>query len=200
MKFSIEEAIRFGWKTTTSNFGFLVKVIVSIALIYIVTGIIRDSFKDMSALNSLLSVLFWILHIVLDIGLIKIALKFASNQKPILEDLYNHYPLFWKYLGGAILTFLIVFGGFILLIIPGIIFGIRLHFVSYLIIDKGLGPIEAIKTSWKITKGNVWNLFLFGLALMGINILGALALVIGLLWTIPTSSIASASVYKKLVK
>jgi membrane-anchored glycerophosphoryl diester phosphodiesterase (GDPDase) len=199
-KFSISEAIKFGWNTTKKNFSFLIKVMLIMTVVYLLGGMVQNSAKDAAGLDFIINILVWILHTILDIGLVKIALKLVSNQVPSLDDLYNHYPLFWKYLGGSILTFLIVLGGIILLIIPGVIFGIRLQFVSYLIIDKGMGPIEAIKKSWQVTRGNTIRLLFFGLTLAGINILGALALLVGLLWTIPTSTLASAHVYKKLTQ
>ncbi len=197
-KFSIEEAIRFGWDTTKANLSFLIKVILIIATIYLISNFIVESFKDVAVLNALTAILFWVIHIVLDIGLIKIALKLVGHQKPLLDDLYDHYPLFWKYLGASLLSGLIVMGGLILLIVPGIIFAVRLQFTTYLIVDKNLGPVEAIKKSWDLTRGSVWNLFLLDIMLGLINVLGALALGIGLLWTIPTTSIAATHVYKKL--
>ncbi len=197
-KFSIEEALKFGWSTTKLNFSFLVKIILIVAVAYLVSGLIRNGLKDIPVLSFLTAILFWVFHIVLDIGLIKIALKFNGSQKPDFEDLYNHYPLFWQYLAGSLLSGLIVLGGFILLIIPGIYFSVKLQFVQYLIVDRGLGPMEAIQKSWKMTEGSFWNLLILDIILGAINVLGALALLIGLLWTIPTSSIATAFVYRKL--
>ena len=199
-QFSIEEAVRFGWQTTKTNFKFLIKIILIIMAAYILTSWVSNALEDAPVLNVVASILFWVLHIVLDIGLVKIALKLTADQKPELADLFNHYPLFWKYLGGAILSGLIILGGLILLIVPGIYFAVKLQFVTYLIIDQGLGPIDAIKKSWEITGGNFWNLFLFGLVIVLINVLGFLALVVGLLWAIPTAAIATAFVYKKLLK
>src|SRR3989344_6490826 len=199
-QFSIEEAVRFGWTTTKANFKFLIKIILIIMAAYILTSWVSNALEEAPVLNVVASILFWVLHIVLDIGLVKIALKLVAGQKPELEDLYNHYPLFWKYLGGSILSGLIIMGGLILLIVPGIYFAVKLQFVTYLIIDQGLGPIDAIKKSWEITGGNFWNLFLFGLVIVLINVLGFLALVVGLLWAIPTAAIATAFVYKKLLK
>ena len=199
-QFSIEEAVKFGWQTTKTNFKFLIKIILIIMAAYILTSWVSNALEDAPVLNVVASILFWVLHIVLDIGLVKIALKLTADQKPELADLFNHYPLFWKYLGGAILSGLIILGGLILLIVPGIYFAVKLQFVTYLIIDQGLGPIDAIKKSWEITGGNFWNLFLFGLVIVLINVLGFLALVVGLLWAIPTAAIATAFVYKKLLK
>ena len=107
--------------------------------------------------------------------------------------------MFFKYLIGSILYGLIVFAGTILLIIPGIIWGIQFCFYDYFIIDKGLGPIEALKRSSAITRGVKWDLFVFSLILLGINLLGALCLLIGLFATIPTTMVAIAFVYRKLL-
>ena len=71
-------------------------------------------------------------------------------------------------------------------------------FFKYLIIDKGLGPIEALKESRRITTGQRWQLLLFVLILALLNILGALALFIGLFVTMPVTMIAMAHVYRGL--
>jgi uncharacterized membrane protein len=67
------------------------------------------------------------------------------------------------------------------------------------VIDKNLEPVEAVKTSWRMTKGNVWNLFFFGILLGLINILGFLCLIVGLFITVPLSMLATAFVYRKLL-
>ena len=85
------------------------------------------------------------------------------------------------------------------MIIPGIIWAIKFQFYDYLIIDKKLGPIEALKKSAVITKGAKGNLFVFGLLLGGINLLGAICLLIGLFAAIPTTLVAKAFVYRKLL-
>lgn len=202
-KFSKSEAIKFGWNTTKKNLPFLLKV-------YLITGVIsilgnvtyyQVKLQDFDFVtNFLIQIVLWILTTIISMGLIKIALKFTDDQKPNISDLYRQYPLFFKYFAGEILSAIATFLGFILLIIPGIIIFIKLYFVNLLIVDKGFGPIQAVKKSWKMTKGHFWNLFLFGLALLGLNLLGALAFLIGLLWTIPTTSIATAYVYRKLSK
>lgn len=198
-KFSLNEAIKFGWDTTKSNFSFLIKILLVVFTVYLFSGLISEKIKGLDPVtNMLIAIVFWIIQVIVGMGLVKITIEFVENRKPKLSDLYREYPLFFKYLAGAILAGVIVGIGFILLIIPGIIFSVKLKFVGFLIIDKGLGPIEAIKQSWKITKGQVWNLILLSLALTGLNILGMLAFLVGLLWTIPTSSIAEAYVYRKL--
>mgnify|MGYP001580926209 CR=1 FL=1 len=199
-KFSKREAIRFGWNTMKSNLGFFIGLLIVVILIGIVPGIIADLLaKDAPVLSIIISIASWVLQLVIGMGLIKIALRFCDKEKGEFAELFSCFPLFFKYLFGSILCMLIVLGGMILLIIPGIIWSIKFQFFTYFIIDKGLGPIEALKRSSAITKGAKWDLFIFGLLLGLINLLGALCLLVGLFATIPTTIVAMAFVYRKLL-
>ena len=85
------------------------------------------------------------------------------------------------------------------MIVPGIIWAIKFQFFSYFIVDKEVGPIEALKKSAAITKGAKWDLFVFGALLGLINLAGALCVVVGLFATIPTTMVAIAFIYRKLL-
>ena len=89
--------------------------------------------------------------------------------------------------------------GLILLIIPGIYLAIKYQFFSFLIVDKNMGIMESFKKSEEMTQGVKMNLLLFSLALAGINILGALVFLVGLIVTIPTTVMATVYVYRKLL-
>lgn len=206
--FSKKEAIKFGWDAMKANFWFFVKLLIVVWLIYFIpiyfiprfiANLIVNNALVISVITVITNLAFLVLSTIVTMGLIKIFLKFSNNEKGELSDIFSSYPLFFKYLFGSILYGLITFGGFILLIVPGIIWAVRFQFFSYLIVDKGLKPIEALKKSSVITDGARWNLFVFGLLLGGINILGALCLGIGLFTTIPTTMIAQAFVYRKLL-
>jgi len=199
-KFSKSEAIRFGWTTTKNNLGFFIALLIVVGLFYFVSDLIIELIKDEAPiLSSIMSIVLWVLDIVIQMGLIRISLRFCDNEKGEFADLFSCFPLFFKYLFGSILYGLIVVGGMILLIIPGIIWGIKFQFFSCFIVDKGVGPIEALKRSSAITKGAKWDLFLFNLLLGLINLLGAICLLIGLFVTIPATMVAWAFVYRKLL-
>ena len=85
-----------------------------------------------------------------------------------------------------------------MLIVPGIIWAIKFQYYGYFIVDKGLGPIKALEASSELTDGIKWDLFLFGLLLFCINILGLLCLLIGSFATVPTTMLAYTFVYRKL--
>ena len=144
------------------------------------------------------TVVQYLANTVIAMGLIKISLEFVAKAKPKIRDIVYYKPIV-KYVLASIASGVIVFVGFILLIIPGIILAVRLQYATYLIVDKNLGPIEALKTSWKLTRGNTWNLFFFGILLGLINILGVVCLVVGLFVTVPLGMVATTFVYRKLL-
>jgi uncharacterized membrane protein len=198
-KFSKKEAINFGWDISKKNFRFFILLFTLVVVVFIILSFIQSLVNEKSLLSLILYIINIVVQIIISMGLVKISLKFCDNEKPKISDLFSSYPLFFKFLIGSIIYGLIVIGGLILLIIPGIIWSIQFQFFAYLILDKGISPIEALKKSSKITKGTKWDLFLFGILLGFINILGALAFLVGLFVTIPATMIATAFVYRKLL-
>jgi uncharacterized membrane protein len=199
-KFSRSEAIKFGWKTMKKNFWFFVGLLIVACLIEIVPSGIANGLKNkVMLLYVIFTLIAWTIQTIVKMGLIKVALDVINKGTAEMGTLFSCTKLFWRFLGGSILYGLIVMGGFILLIVPGIIWAIKYQFFSHLIIDKNLGPIEALKKSAEITAGSKGNLFVLEILLMLINMLGVICLVIGLFATIPLSMVATAYVYRKLM-
>jgi uncharacterized membrane protein len=92
-----------------------------------------------------------------------------------------------------VLVGLTVLGGFILLIVPGIYFALKLSFASYYLVDKNCSVMEAYKASWDATKGNLGKIW----GLVGVNILFAILCVvlIGIYFTVMYSA-AFAALYE----
>jgi uncharacterized membrane protein len=152
----------------------------------------------MTAIDGIVAIASIIVSVFISMGLTHFALKAHDNiETTELGDLWFPQP-FWPYLLAYILTVIIIALGFVALIVPGIILAMGLAFVSFLVVDKGLGPMQAIEGSWRITKGHKWQLFLLFLALLGINLLGVLALVVGVVVTAPITLVAFAHAYRTL--
>jgi len=98
-----------------------------------------------------------------------------------------------------LLVFALVMIGIVMLIIPGIIIGVRLTFVSYLVMDKKMDPITAVEESWRLTKGYGWTIFAMGLVSFFIIIFGLLMLIIGIFPAIMWVSAAFASIYNDVL-
>jgi hypothetical protein len=78
-------------------------------------------------------------------------LAIREKRKPEVGDLFSHMNLFLPLLGFLIVAGMVVFIGFLVLVLPGIIASLALYFFCLymlpLMTDKGLGLIEAVKES-----------------------------------------------------
>ncbi|MGZ8415599.1 MAG: hypothetical protein ACXWVQ_01240 [Methyloceanibacter sp.] len=128
------------------------------------------------------------------------AFYLAAHDNPDTADLSLlwHPRPFWKYLGASLLLSLAVAIGLVLLIVPGVIFGLMFMFTTFIVIERELGPIDAMNASNQLTRGHKWQLLGLVLLLVLINLLGLMALVVGLLVSIPVSTLAFVHAYRVL--
>ncbi len=135
-------------------------------------------------------------------GMIVLILFFDIYDKKDLniKKALMSWRKFINYVVANILVTLATIGGLILLIIPGVIIMFRLIFVTQLVVDRDLGPIEAIKKSWRMTKGNMGYISGVIILSLGVIILGMLALMIGLVVAIPVVMYAMIHAYRTVLK
>ena len=203
-KFSKRESLEFGFRAAKKHFWFFAGIMLfTLAIAYIPE--IASKALERAELPSIATMFFFlagigfaILNILVSIGLAHISIKFAKSETAVFSDLFARSDRVFRYFISSILYGIMVALGFVLLIVPGVILMIRFQFYQYLIIEKKSGPIQALKTSWRMTRGSAWNLFILWLIIIIINLAGALALGIGLFFTVPTTMVAMAYVYKKL--
>ncbi len=198
--FSKKEAINFGFKIAKKNILFFLSIFVVWAMVTFITSGIQSSLNlnKQFFLSFIFSLLMWVVNSIIAMGIINICLEFVDGKKPNLKDIFYTKKLF-NFILASIIRSVIIIVGFILFIIPGIIFSIKLQYSEYLIVDKQLDAVSSIKKSWEMTKGIKWNLFLFAILLGLINVLGILAFLVGLLITVPLTFVANAYVYRKLL-
>lgn len=213
---SIKEALNFGWETFKKYPWFLIGITAIVGIIpYVVQYLLQlpfsngeinlgqsyspNSNQEWNPMMLIGTIASSLVSAYLTIGVIRISLKLIDGQKPTFNDLYSaKAEEFIRYVLGSLLYALIVVAGYILLIIPGIIFGIKYQYYNYLIIDKHLSPMDGIKESGKITQGYKWKLFLFGIVIGLVTLLGLLALFVGIFVAAPVTGLAQAYVYRKL--
>lgn len=68
-------------------------------------------------------------------------------------------------------------------------------FGPQLILDRGCGPLAAIRGCWRLSRGHFWGLCGFNLLLWTINVTGLLLCYVGLLATLPLTQLAAAAAY-----
>jgi hypothetical protein len=198
--FSKKEALRFGWNAMRSAIPFFVGMVIvceglnhgpDLIAIYIK--------KDRPVLSIVIGAAGLPVQMIFTLGLMKIALRFADNPKGAWRDLLVNYRLFFRYVIASFLYALLVTCGLILFIVPGIYWAIKYSFFPYLIIEKDLGPLKALDADAAVTGGARDNLLLFRILCALVNLAGLLCLGVGLFAALPTTWVADAYVYRKLL-
>jgi uncharacterized membrane protein len=169
-----------------------------VLLITFIVSTISSSLFAPRGEGGLLSIVDFFVQILISLSLMSFFLKAYENVEQVkIMDAWNPNQ-YLAYLGISLLLGIIMVVGYILLIVPGVIATVMFLAAPYLVVDKKMGPIEALKESKKLTEGKRMQLFYFVLAILGINLLGTLALGIGLFVSIPVSMLAMVHVYHTL--
>lgn len=197
--------VGFGWETFKKRPWFLIgttllfSVIgwIASAAVAIVSEILGEIVgTGLAALVSFIA--NFVVNSLIAMGWIAFFIKAHDDIATVTISRFWHPQNLLNYIAVTILFGLIVFVGFVLLIVPGVIAATALLFAPYLVVDKGLGPIAALKESARITKGNRLRVLALMGALALISILGFLALIVGLLVAVPVTAIAYVSAYRRL--
>jgi len=193
--FSIKESYKRAWELWKANKGLMTFATV----VSMILGSFRNPGEHGYYRTSIIiAVILFVIAVLVKIGLTKLFLKVVDGQPTNWKEIFKHGDLFIVYLCTSILFGIGLIIGTILLVIPGIYFALTYFFAPVIVIDQKIGIINAFKKSKEMTKGVKWKLLGLILVLILTNILGALVFVVGLLVSIPVSSLAYMHVYRKL--
>ncbi len=210
--FSISHILKESWNITKTNLKDLILVFfVGYALIYIVASmglgaIFMSLLGDEQTASSIASFFASLINIALIIGVYRYYLLTVRGEK---RDWKSYLKLidFNRFLNTVAVSLVgsaLVFVGFIFLVVPGIYIAMRLAFAQWFVFDKGMGVIDAIKASWKLSEGLVFKLFLFYLATFLVALVGliatALTLGLGFFVLTPYLTVVGAYVYDYVLK
>ena len=196
-------SLLYGWEKMKSHFlSLFLVVLVCMVLEAPVQSLHRGVLEDgsLKILLEFLALVYWLLFF----PVIKYSadLLFVQAVRNETLDLRNIVIGFKNYLN-IVLVHLFVSAligiALIALIIPGIIVACRLAFVSYLVMDKDLGPIAAVETSWKMTRGHGWRIFLLGLTSILIGIAGLALCIVGIFPAVIWIKASFATLYQAVL-
>jgi len=82
-RFSMGEAIKFGWEITKNNMVFFVGLLIFVLIISSLISLIPESVtKNLPTLSIFFGIVSFVINILVNMGLIRIALKFYSAIFP----------------------------------------------------------------------------------------------------------------------
>ena len=192
-------ALSAGWQRFRQRALYLI-ILLTIAMMIAAfpRWLATEFFTEGSAFFVILSFIAVITGLVINRGLINVAINESRGQKTGWKSFLCSPADLLRYLVVYVLLTIIVVFGYLLFIIPGIIWQLKFQFALYLTVDKKMPAIAALKESAKITKGVKWDLLGLELIILVLNLLGLLFFVVGLLITAPITMLAKAKAYDLL--
>ncbi|MCR5977714.1 hypothetical protein GDN83_08175 [Gordonia jinghuaiqii] len=150
------------------------------------------------------SILFGLVYLVFILGLLYIQASIISgavrvaNGEPVTAKSFLTPIRFGPVVGTAILVGIITGIGYALCIIPGLVAMFFLMFSVVATIDKSLSPINAMKTSFELTKSKVGDSLITLLVTYAINLVGVLVCYIGLIVAAPIAQLFLVHCWRRL--
>jgi uncharacterized membrane protein len=148
----------------------------------------------MSALSGAIS---WVVQTAIGALIVRAALDITEGRPLEFGSLFGRIP--WgKVIVLSLIVGAIVFVGFILCFIPGIIAAFLLSYATYFLLDDNLEPVDAIKASFALVKNNVGSALVWAILAFFVGLVGLCFCGVGYLVTYPIALIGTAYTYKKL--
>ena len=167
--------IQRGWDLATQNLGPLIGYACVILAIH--AGL------------SLIHIIGWIAGVVispaLSAGYFIYIRKRVRGEPAQFSDFFGGFDYLGQLFLLGLVSGILVFIGLLLCILPGLYLIAGYMFASFLVIARNLDFWQAMETSRKAVTDNLGSILVLLLALLGVNILGALACLVGLIFTIP---------------
>jgi uncharacterized membrane protein len=191
--FSTREALQFGWQKTLANLTPLIILGVISGLL----SMLQNAFNGARG-AWLVAMALQLAQVYVGFVTLRALLRIGQGQQVDLGELAQKGEGFGPYFVTSFLLGLLVAAGFVLLIVPGVIWALRYGLAPVLVADRRLEPMAAFHESRRLTEGVRMELLGFVAVLLLVNLLGAMALGVGLLLSMPTTGLAALFVYRKL--
>jgi uncharacterized membrane protein len=146
---------------------------------------------------SLVEIVITLVLFPLGVGLGLLGIRRAAGKDTPVSTLWEPYSHALPLIVMFVLMAVLVVAGFFLLVLPGIYLSIAYSFAPYLIVEKNMGVWEALETSRKAITQYWWRYFGLMIVALVLIIIGAIPLLIGLIWVLPIVAIATGEVFAK---
>jgi uncharacterized membrane protein len=218
--FSATDPISYAWNMGTQNIGALVPILLILLAVMAVSFVINFPLGILQ--NVLMQIIikevkepilamgigfvFIPFRMIINslgtaaitAGIFNYSLKLLRGQKAELGDVFNIFQFLLPLILGSILFTIVMNLGFLLCIVPAVILSLGLQFYGALIVDKKLGPIEALKKSWELTDGHKVTLLVYGILAFLIMFAAIALCCLPALFIFPVLSVAQTFIYLRL--
>ncbi len=209
--YSAPDAISYGWRKFKENSGVMIVATLIVVAGAIVLGIISEVIAPSPALFTndgfqfeagAMLASFVAQTITGTVGYVLAAMLTRGSLDVVDGGRFDIGKAFGaldipKVLITGLLLSVVSTVGYLLCLLPGIVFAIFSFFTIYFVVDKGSDPVGAIGSSFSLVGRNFGNALLTGLLGALVLIAGALLCLVGLLAAAPIVSLAGAYAFRR---
>jgi uncharacterized membrane protein len=223
--YSVGEAFSWAWNKFTKNAAPLIIATLVYGLIMVVLQVIVNlvqaavspgvsdytssgsgfsyswSTTSMGLGGILISIVGWFVSLIvgaaIQSGYISGVLDIANGQEVSVGSFFRPRNIGQVIIAGLIVGVITTIG-FFLCIIPGVIASIMLIFTIVALLDRNLSPVDAVKTSFELSKANFGNVFVTWLAMVATAFVGALLCGVGLIVAVPVAALILVYAWRRL--
>jgi uncharacterized membrane protein len=190
--FSVSAAIKAGWNLAKKNWVILVGMTLSYLIIDLIITFVSGS-------NPIGSIITIIISVLYSASYYQMLLRAVDDEEPTLSDISVALQKIVPFTLTYLLTAIIGIVSICLFILPAFWVIPRIVFAPYLILDRPeLGPIGAIKESFRITKTKWAPMLGFLIVAALINLVGVICLFVGVFYTTVVTALATVAAMRML--
>lgn len=188
-----------GWRQM-KKYSLEVFLATVVALVVSLPGyVLMDANENVGHGNDLLGVIGLIYLVMLTrpfkYGAFLVFLKAAGNRRVMVKDMFESFDNYLNVVLANLFVLVIIALGTVLFIVPGIVLACRLSFTPFLVTERKMEAVEAVKESWRLTAGHSWTIFLVALVAIPISVLGLACLGVGIIGAMMWVGVTHASLY-----
>jgi hypothetical protein len=167
---SVGDAISYGFSKFGEYIGQIVVILAVLLVVNLVLQFLRLSIDNI-ILGTVLAIVGWIVSLVIQLGLVRIALDVTAGRTPDIANVFKTDRL-TPYIIASILYGLAIFVGLFLLCIGAIVAAFIFYFYPFFILDRNEEPVQSLSSSFNLVKqepGTLILLALVAIVLSGIS-------------------------------
>lgn len=153
---------------------------------------------DNVALSAALQITLTVALYPLMAGVVMLGVRHSVGLKVNWKMAFGYFSCLLPLVIAALLSSVLTFVGFLLLIVPGIYLSIAYLLIFPLVVDKGMDPWQALEASRKAIHPCWFKVFGLYFVMTLICLLSMIPLGLGMIWTLPMFVMVSAILYREL--
>jgi uncharacterized membrane protein len=204
-------AFSYSWRKFCDHWGVFVPMMLIVAIIALAGTVIAflTLIPVMSGSSDSTSLaLSWTAYLltivvvtfityVLQAGLLRAALAITRGEEPRMAMLVERTHM-GTFVGTVLLVSVAFLVGYLLCILPGLIVLLFCAYAPFIALDRGVGPIDAIRRSIELVRARFGEVLVVMLLAGAVYYVGSLACYVGLLVSTPVSILMIAVSYRAL--